>query len=315
MQSNDRRSNGNRISVEQNENKYLERLAAQRRLYSIAKRIFNIQFAISVLMVFLGYLSAIFNNLIAGVNLLGVVAALMVSTVLPDAIKKYKKKAASIQEMLDCDLLRMQWNEALISKPDPEDVKKYSLKLLNKKKEKVNLVDWYEGIPNNLSYTVARIICQRYNLMWDLKLRESFSWTIKIVSFVSILILTFIWVYEDLSITSIIMSIVSPSLSLIIFTASQHNNNKDSIERMKTLKASVDALWKDLLSFNKTDEELKLKSRRLQDMIFVCRKDNSLVPDFYAMIKNKNLQATAFRTIEQLAEDYKDALKYNQTKS
>lgn len=309
MQSETGHSNRNRIAIEQNEKKCMERLAAQRRLYSIAKNIFALQFSLSMIMVFLGYLSVFYTNLIAYVNLLGVVAALILSTVLPEKIKKYKKKAAAVQEVLDCDLLRIKWNEALALMPDPEDIKIYSQKLLNNQKEKADLVDWYKEISNNLSYSVARVICQRYNLMWDLKLREAFSWAIIIVSYIIVFILVMLWLYQDLSIKNILMSIVSPALSIIIFTITQHNENKESIEEMKRMKSSVDALWDGVVSFKFNDEELETRSRSLQNMIYLCRKGNPLIPDWFAKIKNRKQQNTANRTVKQLAEEYEDAFR------
>ena len=309
MQSEDGHLNGNGIAIEQNEKKCMERLAAQRRLYSIAKNIFASQFTLSMLMVFLGYLSAFYTNLIVCVNLLGVVAALIVSTVFPEEIKKYKKKAAAIQEALDCDLLRIQWNDALVSMPDPEDINKYSQKLLINQKEKADLVDWYKEIPDNLSYSVARVICQRYNLMWDLKLRETFSWSIQIFSFVIVFILVMFWVYQDLSISNILMNIVSPALSIIIFTITQHNGNKESIEEMKRMKSLIDALWAGVVSFKLNNEDLELRSRDIQNMIYLCRKGNPLIPDWFAKIINRKQQNTANRTVTQLAEEYEDAFR------
>jgi hypothetical protein len=174
----------NNIAIEQNEEKCMERLAAQRQLYSLAKNIFTTQFVLGLLMVILGYISAFYPQLIIGIDLVGIFAAFMVNTVLPEEMQNRKKKAASIQEIIDCDLLRIQWNKELVSRPDPEDIKKYSQKLLNDEMEKKKLGNWYEGVPGDLSYAAARVICQRSNLMWDIGLRIAFSSSIKVFSLI-----------------------------------------------------------------------------------------------------------------------------------
>lgn len=299
----------NNIAVEQNKEKYIERLAAQRRLYSIAKNIFAAQFILGLLVVLLGYISAVYTQLIVGVNFVAVVSAFMVSTVMLESVKNYKKKAASIQELIDCDLLRIQWNKELVLKPDLEDIKKYSKKLLNNEKARIKLIDWYEGVPDDLSFAAARIICQRSNVMWDFELRVAFSNSIKVVSFVIVFSLFLFWAYQGYSVVSIFMSVVLPSMAIIVFAKVQHNANKESIEEMVEMKVFVMSLWDELLSFNFSDDELVLRSRRIQDMIYLYRKSNPLIPDWYAEIKKKNLQSTANRTVSQLVKEYKDALE------
>ena len=105
------------------------------------------------------------------------------------------------------------------------------------------------------------------------------------------------------------MSVVLPSMAIIVFAKVQHNANKESIEEMVEMKVFVMSLWDELLSFNFSDDELVLRSRRIQDMIYLYRKSNPLIPDWYAEIKKKNLQSTANRTVSQLVKEYKDALE------
>lgn len=301
----------NSIAIDQNKPEFIKRLAAQRSLYSIAKNIFAAQFVLSVLMVFFVYLAILFPQLSLGLIVFGLIIGLLGVTAFPFAISKYKKKAASIQEVIDCDLLKIPWNKDLVLRPDPEDIQKYSQKLLNNDKEKKKLFDWYEGIPEDLTYSAARIICQRYNLMWDLELRAVFSLSVKIVAIFILSVLIILNAYQDVVLKSIILNIIVPSFPIIVFTVKQHMDNKGAVDEMKNLKNKLDDLWGDLLLFRYSDDDLVVRSRSVQNMIFLYRKGNPLIPDWFSMVKHKVQQNIAGNTVLQLASEYSQALKRN----
>ena len=296
---------GNIIAIEQNQEKYIERLAAQRRLYSIAKNIFAAQFALSVLVAFFIYLTIISPQVSLVGAVFTVIIGLLGVTAFPQNISKYKKKAASIQEEIDCQLLRISLNTDLVLTHDPEDIPKYSQKLLDNDKEKESLINWYEGIPDYLTYSAARIICQRCNLNWDIELREFFSLSVKIIA--AFIVLIVVYVNRNVVAEKIILNIIVPAFPIIDFTFQQHFDNKNSVKEMKDLKIQLDLLWKDLLLFKFTDNELESRSRLVQNKIFRYRKGNPLIPDWFAKKQKRKQQNIANRTVKQLVKEYEEA--------
>ena len=297
---------GNNIATQQDDLEFITRLAAQRRLYSIAKNIFATQFALSASVVFFAIL---FPQLSLAATVFILIFGLLGSTTFPLTISKYKEKAASIQEEIDCKLLKIPWHNDLVSTPCVWDIQKYSQKLLNNDKKKKKLFNWYEDIPGDLTYSSARIICQRYNLMWDIDLRMAFSLLVKIVA--AFIVLVVAYANKNVVGEKIILNIIVPACPIIVFTLKQHIDNKNAVEKMKDLKIQLDLLWNDLLSFKYSDKELESRSRSVQDMIFWYRKGNPLIPDWFSFINNERQQNIASNTVLHLTRQYRSALEQN----
>src|SRR6266536_4358667 len=120
----------NHISEIENAPKQLDRLAAQRQLYSDAK-------TIQAWQMMLGVGGAIVCSFLTlAVPAFKVYAALygMVLTILDIAAieawqQSLKEKAAKIQELFDCDVLELPWNKLKVGRqPDPEIVASASSK-------------------------------------------------------------------------------------------------------------------------------------------------------------------------------------------
>ena len=101
----------NTISQEQNSPKQLARLAAQRYLYSKAKKVLEVQV---VLDVFTPLLIAALMVIFPGFEVYGAVISVGIA-LLDLVLDKYqssrKKQAAGIQEMFDCDVLGLECPE------------------------------------------------------------------------------------------------------------------------------------------------------------------------------------------------------------
>lgn len=116
----------NDISTKQNEQTFIDRLAAQRKLYSSSKSISHfLLFSCVLVPVILAILKVIFPSCSILPKIIVVYS--FVATIsriwLEDMTKKRILMAAKIQQLFDCDLFGLTWNTALCgTKPTPEEI-------------------------------------------------------------------------------------------------------------------------------------------------------------------------------------------------
>ncbi len=120
----------NSIAIEQNTDRQLQRLAAQRQLYVSAKRVFGFQLFVSgPLAVASAFLALAFPSLKGYVALWGLLVVAGDIFWLTPWQKRLRDSAARVQEAFDCDVLSLPWNELKAGRhPDPELVKEQSEK-------------------------------------------------------------------------------------------------------------------------------------------------------------------------------------------
>ena len=113
------------IAAEQNTERQLQRLAAQRQLYASAKRVLGFHVLLGgPLAVASAFLVLLFPPAKGYVALWGVIVVLCDVLWLTPWQKRLRSSAAGVQEMFDCDVLSLAWNDLKAGKrPDPEVVK------------------------------------------------------------------------------------------------------------------------------------------------------------------------------------------------
>jgi hypothetical protein len=90
-------------------------------------------------------------------------------------INQLRQKAASVQELFDCDVLDLEWNKVCVGEqPQPEDVKKYADKHLKRVGNYDKLNTWYAETIKEVEGVAAKVICQRSNFSYDSAIRRSF---------------------------------------------------------------------------------------------------------------------------------------------
>ena len=159
----------NKIPEAQNEKGQLDKMAAQRQIYSDAKKIFAFQMVIAVPAPFLW---AIVIKICPDWSIFaaywGILVILADVTVLTLWIDSLKFRAAKIQELFDCDVMDIPWNSIKVGqKPDPEQIHKFAKKYDKKNKSRGKLENWYPGVVDRLPIHYGRLICQRANCIWD----------------------------------------------------------------------------------------------------------------------------------------------------
>lgn len=296
----------NNILTKQNEEINLQRLAAQRELYSSAKRTQFIQHILTIVipvsLSFLGMFKPEYR--IAGVTF-GVCMMIFNMVLFERLIKFRREKAAKIQEMFDCKVLEMPISP-LKSVDDitVEDVlTNYDAhRKVESNVEKIR--DWYSKEINGLPLDVARLICQRSNCSWDISLRRKYLWIIGSIFGIVLVSLIITGIVQKLQFIEILY-VISALIPFFTYCIRSYFDNHDSILRLKGLMSYSEKIWKELLS-SSANNSLAESSRRLQDEIFSNRSRNVLIPDKIYNLKRDKDEALMNKTVAELSKQFKN---------
>lgn len=285
----------NTVYSRQNTEENIERLMAQRILYSNVKFINHVNFFFSVLMPILitlskDYIITVFpgieNDILQYFSYYGI--GILIFTIITNGyISITKKNAAKIQEAFDCDVLDIPWNEL---KCGDKANHRIIVKAAEKYKEKYNidiLKNWYISQEYRLTPLKMTILCQNENTEWDLSQRVVVGYIIKAIISISTVSLLFYGIYNGVKLSDFLFYIVFllPLIRHIYLTL---KDNKDTIERITRLNAFICKNINYLVEVkNVSDENLKYVIRTIQDEIFSHRCSGTPVPDSIHMFFKK----------------------------
>jgi len=285
----------NHIPLKQNEQKQLERLAAQRELYSSAKKYHGFQIVLTVLIpVLLALISlalpeTIDTKVATYAAAIGLIITMLDLFILDPAIKSKRERAAKIQELFDCDVLSLPGSP--LKTADGVAVEEVLVQYDAHRKIPTNIEkirDWYPVAVREFPLSIARIVCQRSNCWWDARLRDRYASIIRTVSVVVVLAIFFFGLVSNVQFLDIVL-LGSAIMPFIQFCSKQYFDHKDAAKRLDELANYASNLWKVALEGQKTDKELAEYSRRLQDEIFDHRSKSPLILDmFYNRLRNKD---------------------------
>lgn len=280
----------NQIPIIQNTNKQLERLAAQRELYSSAKIYYLLESIGSILIpLSLTAVSIFLTNISLYAALYGICFYLVDSLILEPLITEKKTNAAKIQELFDCDVLEIE-KPIFRSVSDitvEEILSSYDVHI-NKIAQDEHLKDWYPKEIAELPVSIARLICQRMNYIWDSRLRKFYSSLLKTVAVIIALLLIIGITFGRLPGEQLPL-ILAGILPLFRFCLKLYQDNKSSSENLAKLNTYFNGLWSRILKSEVPDEELNEAARLIQYEIYNNRIKNHLIPDaFYNYFRNKD---------------------------
>lgn len=140
---------GAAIIERENRQVNIERLAAQRQMYSLGKKYFSLQIVLNVIITVLLLIAGLLISQFSTIKIdwirafYAFVVLLIDNLVIVNLINQLRQKASSIQELFDCDVLALEWNKTLVGdKPLNEDINKYYNKYLKKFQDLNNLKNW-----------------------------------------------------------------------------------------------------------------------------------------------------------------------------
>ncbi len=280
----------NTISHDQNTPRQLERLAAQRYLYSSAKNVLKIQTALDLLTpIVIAILVAFFPAL----DVYGAVFAVAI-VVLDFFFDQYqssrKKQAADIQEMFDCDVFGLECQELKVRRrPITEIIMEAAKKYRRGDPSYATLQNWYPPVVGRIPLPLARLVCQRENCWWDAQLRRRYvQWVVVIVLVITFIVLL-LSIRNGMSIGKFFLVIVAPLLPAYIWAAREYRGQTDAANDKEELRKYTEELWRKAMKKELTPQQLEKESRTMQDEIYTYRRTNPFILDwFYKRLRNEH---------------------------
>lgn len=271
----------NDIARLEKEPRQLQRLAAQRQLYSTAKRIFGLQLLLSG-PVAVGWALAV----VASPELRGYAAAWGALVSFCDILwltpwqKRLREQAAKIQEAFDCDVLQLPWNDIKAGRPpDPELVKEQADKYRKAQAGLPPLTNWYAPVVSDLPLEVGRVICQRANCWWDSHQRRRYAAWVIASAIVLTLLMAGLGLVGGLTVGKLFLAVLLPLSPALILGVRQVAEQTEAANRLDKLRDHAERLWSDSCN-GAACARLTSRSRALQDEIFENRKRSPLVFDW-----------------------------------
>lgn len=305
----------NDIVRKENSEASIKRLAAQRALYSSAKRFLAAQFIISVpVAILIAFAALALDKEWFGLPkidmawLVGVsgFCFVMIEVFLNPLMSSRKEKAAKIQQCFDCDVLDLPMCEITYGKPiDPEITEVWAKKCLEGGTPTEEFRNWYRVEVAELPMEVARIICQRANCWWDEELRRRYNQIIGLTGMALVIVIVAIVLALDCT-AKIIFGLVVPLLLPFISVALKvAQDNREAILRLTTMKEAINDVWQKILDETISKGELMSFANAIQGGIFSNRKNNPLVFDWlHKRLKSRHEDATS-RSTQSYVEEFK----------
>ncbi len=273
---------GQEILYKQNLDVNIDRLMAQRRLYSNAKIMQYILIAITVIIpVLIAFVTNFSNLRIDDTSWIYTIYAIVVifgEKILEIFIDRNKKTAASIQEKFDTNIFDIPENELLNSVfIDHDIVRKYS------KKDKLNankisrVTNWYSTRIDCLQTNIAILFCQRMNICYDQNIKKKYNKLLISLSVLTFITLLIISLTNDFSLKKFIIEVILPSIPILNFTYKEINQNIESVDNLQKLREIIE---NKLSSLSRNDVIEIEELRNIQDRIFNNRILSPLIPDF-----------------------------------
>ncbi|WP_338431284.1 S-4TM family putative pore-forming effector [Synechococcus elongatus] len=279
------------IPQEQNTQRRLELLAAQRQLYSDAKNLQMVSVIISVPVVITwSILVALFPLLAVYSALWGIIATFLELLFFSRLQKTTQEKAAKIQQIFDCEVLQFNWASLNCGvRVEPETIIDASNRYKRKNPNFSKLQDWYPVSVGQLPIHQARIICQRSNVWWDAQLRRRYSKWILFILFSLAVIVLLIGLIGGLTLEKFLLAVLAPLTPAFVFGLRQYMEHNEAAVRVDRLRENAEALVQEVASRRFTPQDLERESYSLQTQIYDNRRCSPLILDWlYSRLRNED---------------------------
>ncbi len=280
----------NDIAKKQNTQQQLERLAAQRYLYSRAKSVMGIQLALDLLSpLVLATIVAFTPSFDAFAAFIGVCVG-ATDLLLESYESSHKRRAADIQEIFDCDVLELECHDLQVRRrPITEIIMEAARDYKRIDPYYSHLKDWYPPIVAKIPLYLARLVCQRINCWWDSQLRRRYVGLVVIVLLVLCTSVFAIGLINGLAVAKLFLAIIFPLLPTFIWAYREIKGQTEAANEKDDLRKYAEELWEDAMHKRLSIEEINKKSRDLQNEIYYNRRSNPFILDwFYRRLRRKN---------------------------
>ena len=165
--------------------------------------------------------------------------------------------------------------------------------------------NWYPAIIDEVDIAFARLICQRTNCWWDVKLRSKYINFIRSFSISIPLIILFVGVISHMPLENIVL-LFSGLMPFFRFANKEYTDQKSSSDRLEKTMSYILKIWDNIISKRIDKSMLSIESRNIQDEIYEHRSKSPFILDFiYNVFRNKNedlMNKTASILVKEIQE-------------
>ena len=290
----------------QNSLENLERLSAQRYLYSSAKFWILIQHIAALVISIGGALAA--HKIGPQVSLFSVVY-LLADTFLIDRlfIKKRIKEAALIQKAFNCDVLDLSWTKVKYgSKVQPESVHRYARRMKGTFQTQ-KLINWYSVSAFTLPVHLGRVVCQRACVSWNLtgRSRVLLGLHVLILGYIIwIVILAFSGANPGMD---VFIKFIVPTLPFARRLADIWLKTSDGNARLERLQGHSNGILETARLNRNLPNDLAIEARAFQSELYDFRsKEIPVFDSFYRFFRDEDETAMVETTDALVAEMAQD---------
>lgn len=279
----------NTIKVNQELPQNIQLLKAQRVIYANAKKIYRWQLTTTIAIVIILNFLKLFQQDITKIDLTPYIALVSVTITLVDLLfltgylSKYKTNGAKAQELFDCHIYNMDWNETNTGdKPENWVIEEAEKKYVYN--PKAQLTNWYHIDLDGLSHEEAILRCQETNLEYDRKLRYHFKNDCTIVCLFVVIGSFIIATFVNASLQGYLTNFIAPSLPLIVILIKLILDNHKAVKSLEEVRNAARKLR------NGGIKPSMYHLRQVQDKLYCSRKDSVLIPENYYQYRRSKLE-------------------------
>ncbi len=285
----------NTVFACQEDNKNIHLQMGARRIYSQVKFINHINFFLSVLMpiaIAVGAPIIKRDQLLPGYDLapyLGCygIAVLVFNLLTGSCISKMKKKAAVLQEMYDCNVLRIPWSELKAGKQLSNDEVYRASSHYRRKKAYGDFRGWYVNKVYAAPQPLMALLCHGKNIGWDMSQRIVMNRFYKVILALAVVVLIFFGLYTHALLTDFLYYIVF-LLPFFRHVIQSFSENRKTVERITRVKDFVEKEIQNLkISGMINEDKLEYIVRSVQDEVFIHRVGSNPAPDLLHYVMRK----------------------------
>jgi SMODS-associating 4TM effector domain len=268
----------NTLTTRQNSPEAIKQLRAQRYLHDRAKRVVGLQVVLTTFFPIAGTILEMFwPQMKGGVAFYGISISILDIAVLDSWQKRLRKVAVKIQEVFDCSVLDLPWDDVGVgTRPEEEDVHAASSAYRNGQ-EDATLANWYPAAAGEIPLSLGRIICQRSNLRWDAHLRRRYRTWLAGILLTAGLVISYLGLRNNFSLEQLTLTVLAPIAPMILWGIREFQGNGDAADVSDRLREKSRELWAAAIDGKLSDEVLRARARLLQSEIYARRVNAPLI--------------------------------------
>lgn len=203
-------------------------------------------------------------------------------TLVDRAYKSALKTAARASELLDVELLKLDWHSLVAGKPPTPEESDSAVRGWERLRSKGSIQDWYALDIDKVSMGLARAICQRTNLTYDSDLRGLYRLLLDVVIVAAVLVIIVAGMASQVTFADFVLAVWVPAAPFLTWGLRERFRQADAVKANEPVILEAERLIEAVIAGDCADHDCLARSRALQDAIFQRRATTVLLfPKIY----------------------------------